>query len=61
MTVIASKAADADALSTAATVLGPEEALALIEEIGETEAILISPGPGYEITKTSGAGKFIRE
>jgi len=61
VTIIASNAADADALSTAATVLGPEEALPLIEGIDETEAILISPAPDYEITKTSGADKFIRE
>jgi thiamine biosynthesis lipoprotein len=59
VTVICPSATDADALSTAVTVMGKEKGLALIKTIPETEAILITSAPKYEIIKTSGAEKFI--
>jgi len=65
VTVIAPLAVDADALSTAVTVSGPEKGLALIETIPDTEAILIpSPTPEYpapQFLKTPGADSFIRK
>ena len=58
-TIIAKDAITADALSTAVTVLGAEKGLALIEKLPETEAILITTEPKYELIKTSGAEKYI--
>ncbi len=60
VTVIAPKAVDADALATAVSVLGAEKGLELIESLENTEAILISPAPDYEMTFTSGAEKYIK-
>jgi thiamine biosynthesis lipoprotein len=60
VTIIAQSALQADALATAATVLGPEKALTLIENLPDTEAILISPAPDFQITKTTGADKYIK-
>ncbi len=51
-TVVASTATEADALSTALFVLGPEEGLKLIESLAGVEAILITPG--LEIIVSSG-------
>jgi len=59
VTIIAPDAVDADALSTAVTVMGTEKGLALIETIPQVEAILISFSPEYKIIKTRGAEKFI--
>jgi thiamine biosynthesis lipoprotein len=59
VTIIANNATDADALATAVTVMGAKDGLALIEKLPNTEAILISSGPKYEITKSPGAGKYI--
>jgi thiamine biosynthesis lipoprotein len=59
VTIICPRATDADALSTAVTVMGKEKGLALIETIPETEVILITSGPKYELIKTRGAEKFI--
>ena len=61
VTIIAPNATDADALATAVSVMGPEKGLALIEKLPQTEAILISPAPEYNITKTPGAEKFIKK
>jgi thiamine biosynthesis lipoprotein len=61
VTIIADNATDADALATAVSVMGAEKGLALIEKLPNTEAILIGPGPGYEITKTPGAEKYIKK
>lgn len=61
VTIITDNATDADALATSVTVLGAEDGLALIEKRPQTEAILITSGPKYEVTKTSGAAKYIRE
>ncbi len=60
VTVITQNAIDADALATAVSVMGAEKGLALIEEMPETEAILITSAPDYEIIKTSGAEKYIQ-
>ena len=59
VTIISPSAIDADALSTAVTVMGAEKGLALIETIPETEAILITSAPEYKLIKTSGAEKFM--
>ena len=59
VTIIAPNAADADALSTAVTVLGPQKGLELIESMPDTEAILVSPAPEYKITKSSAAEEYI--
>jgi thiamine biosynthesis lipoprotein len=60
VTIITDDATDADALATSVSVMGGEKGLALIEKLPNTEAILISPGPKYEITKTPGALKYIK-
>ncbi|MHC4356612.1 MAG: FAD:protein FMN transferase [Planctomycetota bacterium] len=61
VTIIADNATDADALATSVTVMGAEKGLALIEKRPGTEAILIASGPDYQVTKTSGAAKYIKE
>jgi thiamine biosynthesis lipoprotein len=61
VTIIADNATDADALATAVSVMGNEKGLALIEKLPNTEAILIGPGPKYEITKTPGAEQYIKK
>jgi thiamine biosynthesis lipoprotein len=61
VTIITDNATDADALATAVSVMGAEKGLTLIEKLPNTEAILISPGPKYEITKTPGAEKYIKK
>jgi len=60
VTIFAKSAADADALATAVSVMGPEKGLALIETIPETEAILIPSPPNSERIQTSGAEKYIK-
>ncbi|MFQ6034813.1 MAG: FAD:protein FMN transferase [Sedimentisphaerales bacterium] len=60
VTIIADNATDADALATAVSVMGAEKGLALIGKLPDTEAILITSRPEYELTKTSGAEKFIK-
>jgi thiamine biosynthesis lipoprotein len=60
VTIIANNATDADALATAVSVMGPEKGLELIENIPDTEAILITAKPDFKITKTSGAGAMIK-
>ncbi len=59
VTIIAQNATDADALATSVSVMGPEKGLALIEKIPNTEAILITPSPEYQLLKTTGAEKYI--
>ena len=61
VTIIADNATDADALATSVSVMGAEKGLALIEKLPGTEAILITSGPEYQVTKTSGAIGFISE
>jgi thiamine biosynthesis lipoprotein len=60
VTIIADNATDADALATSVSVMGAEKGLALIEKLPNTEAILITSGPKYEITKTPGALKYMK-
>jgi thiamine biosynthesis lipoprotein len=60
VTIIAKDAVDADALATAVSVMGAEKGLALIETKPETEAILISSAPQYQLIKTTGAENFIK-
>jgi thiamine biosynthesis lipoprotein len=61
VTIIAGNATDADALATAVSVMGSEKGLALIEAIPDTEAILISSGPEFKQTLTTGAVQYIKE
>jgi len=61
VTIIADNATDADALATSVSVMGAEKGLVLIENLPGTEAMLITSGQEHEITKTSGAGKYIKE
>ncbi len=61
VTVICPNAADADALATAVSVMGKEKGLALIESLPDTDAILITAGPGYEMFKTGGATRYIEK
>jgi thiamine biosynthesis lipoprotein len=60
VTIITDNATDADALSTAVTVLGVEKGLALIGKLPNTEAILLTSPPNSELIKTSGAKKYIK-
>jgi thiamine biosynthesis lipoprotein len=61
VTIIADNATDADALATSVSVMGAAKGLALIEKLPGAEAILITSGPKYEVTKTSGAEKYVEE
>ena len=61
VTIIADSALIADAMATAATVLGVDKALTLIESLPQIEAILIQPTEPLEIIKTSGADAYIRQ
>jgi thiamine biosynthesis lipoprotein len=60
VTIICKNAIDADALATAVSVMGAEKGLALIEELPDAEAILISPPPDFTLLKTTGAGTFVK-
>ena len=60
VTIIADNATDADALSTAVSVMGAEKGLALIEKLPATEAILITSQPDYKLIKTTDAEKYIK-
>ena len=60
VTIISKNATDADALATALSVMGPEKGLALIEQLPQTEALLITSHPKRELIKTSGAEKYIK-
>jgi len=59
VTIISKNALAADALATSVSVMGPEKGLALIEKIPDTEAILITPSPDYQLIKTTGAGRYV--
>lgn len=60
VTIITDNTTDADALATAVSVMGPEKGLALIETRPNTEAILITSQPNYELIKTPGAEKYVK-
>ena len=57
-TIVADLALDADALSTSVFVLGPDEGLALVEELAGIEALLITRD--REIITSTGMADFIR-
>jgi thiamine biosynthesis lipoprotein len=61
VTIITDNATDADALSTAVSVMGMDMGLALIEKLPNCEAILITSGPKREIIRTPGAEKYIEQ
>jgi thiamine biosynthesis lipoprotein len=60
VTIITDNATDADALSTAVSVMGRQKGLVLIEKFPGTEAILISSAPEYKITKTAGVDRYLK-
>lgn len=60
VTIIAPDATSADALATAVSVLGVEKGLALIEQLPDTEAILIPHAAEPEPLFTSGAKTYVR-
>lgn len=60
VSVIADTALAADALATAVSVMGREKGLQLIEELVDTEAVLL-PSDNKKIIKTSGAEKYLAE
>jgi thiamine biosynthesis lipoprotein len=59
-TIIAPKAVDADALSTAVNVLGAEKGLDLVDSLLGVEAIIVTPGPEFRVIKSSGADVYIQ-
>lgn len=59
-TIISTDATSADALATIVSVMGAEKGLAFIEKIPQTEAILITSSPEYQLIKTTGAEKYIK-
>jgi len=60
VTIIASDATSADALATAVSVLGLEKGLALIEQLPDTEAILIPHADEAQPIFTAGARAHVR-
>jgi len=59
VTVIASKAVDADALATAVSVMGPEKGLKLIESLSNTEAFLAAGTPdNVRIYRSTGFSEY---
>ncbi|NIP27528.1 MAG: FAD:protein FMN transferase [Phycisphaerae bacterium] len=61
VTIISQSAINADALATAVSVMGFERGLSLIERTPQTEAILITPSPEYQLIKTTGAGRYVSD
>jgi thiamine biosynthesis lipoprotein len=59
VTIIAPKAADADALATAVSVMGTEKGLPFIESTPDTEAILISADNKNELLHTTTIRKYV--
>jgi thiamine biosynthesis lipoprotein len=59
VTIITGNAIDADAFSTAVSVLGEEKGLELINSLENTEAVLITPAPEYKMILTDGMSKYI--
>ena len=60
VTIIADNATNSDALATALSVMGVQKGLALIEKLPDTEAILITSPPKYQLVKTTGAEQYIK-
>lgn len=61
VTIISQRAINADALATAVSVMGEEKGLALIENTPQTEAILITPSPEYQLIKSTGADRYVSD
>lgn len=61
VTIVAPSAMEADALSTAVSVLGREKGLALIESLPEAEAVFIAADRPEELILSSGAGAYLRK
>jgi len=59
-TIICDTAMRADAIATAAAVMGMEKALEMVEAMAGTEAIIVGPAPEYELVTSSGADRYIR-
>ena len=59
VTIIASTAMEADALSTAVSVMGEEKGLELIESLEGVEAILVTAAKPERLVTTSGAKAYI--
>jgi thiamine biosynthesis lipoprotein len=59
VTIIAGSAAEADALATAASVMGKARAVPMLEAMPDIEAILVSPAPEYKCTYLGGAEKHV--
>jgi len=60
VTIITSNGTEADALSTAVSVMGAEKGLELIEKTENTEAVIIKAG-GQDLIKSSGAQQYLIE
>ncbi|MGB8227410.1 MAG: FAD:protein FMN transferase [Sedimentisphaerales bacterium] len=58
VTIIASNGTEADALSTAVSVMGAEKGLELIEKTENTEAVIIKAS-GQDLIKSSGAQQYL--
>jgi thiamine biosynthesis lipoprotein len=59
VTIIAPTATDADALSTTVSVLGKEKGLALIKQLGNAEAILITTQEPDKLIETPGVQGYV--
>ncbi len=59
VTIIAGSAAEADALATAASVMGQTKAMPMLESLPGISAILISPAPEYKCTYVRDAAKYM--
>ncbi|HPO70603.1 MAG TPA: FAD:protein FMN transferase [Anaerohalosphaeraceae bacterium] len=59
VTIIAPTAMQADALSTAVSVLGDKKGMPFIESLPDVEAILIPRGEKPVFEKTAGAGRYL--
>jgi thiamine biosynthesis lipoprotein len=56
VTVVARQGMDADALATAASVLGPEKGLALVEEVADAAALFVDEDNGR--VRTAASARF---
>ena len=56
VSVVAPTATDADALSTAALVMGPDEGIKLLNKLSEVEGILVTKD--QQIIKTDGFSQY---
>ena len=61
VTVISDKAVDTDALATTVTVMGPEKGIEIIENMPDTEALIIPEDPEKDPVFSSGFEGYIRK